>query len=89
MMLDDGLLLTTGVSIVILSYVTIRRPDQKAFRKARLQELEEGAEEDFFEERRALEACPPRFHWGERTNRIAGFVGLFLGLAMIVWSIIQ
>ena len=88
-MADDGLFFMAGLSITIFSYLTIRRPDQKAFRKARLQELEEGADEDFFEERRALEACPPRFHWGERTNRIAGFVGLFLGLAMIVWSIIQ
>lgn len=48
--------------------------------KRRLEELRNGAPEAFFEERRELEAYPPRFDFDEATVRRLGGFGAFLGL---------
>ncbi|AOL23061.1 hypothetical protein Ga0102493_112042 [Erythrobacter litoralis] len=82
----DGLMLGLGLMVAGTSLGAILRPDllvkeSRSNRDARLRELDAGAPEAFFEERRELEAYPPRFDLSHRTLRILGAAGLALGIA--------
>jgi hypothetical protein len=57
--------------------------------EARLRELDGGAPERFFEERRELEAYPPRFDLSHAALRRIGLAGLVLGLACIAAGLIR
>jgi hypothetical protein len=88
----ESLLLYLGVTMTVSSLVAIARPDMlvREFRRnweARLHELDAGAPEAFFEERRELEAYPPRFDVSHATLRRFGIVGFFLGVAALVAGI--
>lgn len=51
--------------------------------EARLRELDAGAPEAFFEERRELEAHPARFDVSHAQFRRFGFVGLLIAVAAL------
>lgn len=55
-------------------------------RKDRLQELENGADEAFLEEKRDLQSYPNHFLSSKAAHRWAIFI-LMVGLAMMVWGI--
>ena len=84
----DGLTLGLGLMLVGTSLGAILRPDllvkeSRRNRDARLRELDAGAPEAFFEERRELESYPPPFDLSHRTLRILGAIGLGLGIAAV------
>jgi len=84
----DGLLLFLGIVLTVGSLGAILRPDHlvkesRLNRDARLRELDAGAPEAFFEERRELEAYPPRFDLSHDTLRRFGMAGIMLGVACI------
>lgn len=85
----EGLLIFIGVTMTVSSLVAILRPE-KLVRESRrnwekrLRELDAGAPEVFFEERRELEAYPPRFDVSHSTLRRFGVLGLALGIAVLV-----
>lgn len=55
-------------------------------REDRLKELESGADEAFFEEKRDLRSYPKHFLGSKATHRLA-IVMLIAGLGMMVWGI--
>lgn len=84
----DSLWLTIGFSMTISALVAIFRPaslvnESLRNRDARLSELDAGAPDAFFEERRSLEAYPPRFNPTHQTLRRFGVAGLVLGVLCI------
>jgi hypothetical protein len=88
----ESLLISIGVMMTVSSLVAIARPDMLVREsrrnwEARLRELDAGAPEAFFEERRELEAYPPRFDVSHATLRRFGIVGLVLGVAVLVVGI--
>lgn len=88
----DGLSLAVGLILVVTSLGAILRPnllvkESRRNRDARLRELDAGAPEAFFEERRELEAYVPRFDLSHHTLRIIGAAGLVLGIAAVVSGI--
>jgi hypothetical protein len=88
----EGLFVFIGISLTCSSLGAIVRPDllvreSRRNWEKRLRELEEGAPEAFFEERRELEAYPPRFDLSHATLRRFGMVGLGLGLATLAMGL--
>jgi len=89
----DWLTITVGCAIIIGSLGAIFR-SQKQYRSspsnqnARLAELEAGAPEKYFEERRELEAYPPKFDLANRTIRRLGLFSLILGCALVMWALV-
>ena len=84
----DELFISLGVMLAVGSLAAIFRPEtlvneSRRNRDARLREIDAGAPERFLDERRALEAYPPRFDLSHRTLRLLGAVGLVLGLLCI------
>lgn len=84
----DNLSLYLGIMLAAGSLAAIVRPatlvnESRRNRDARLRELDAGAPETFFEERRALKAYPPRFDLSHRALRLWGLVGLTLGILCI------
>ena len=79
----ENLIFGTGIMLSATALIAIFRP-QSLVRKsrrnwaARLRELDAGAPEAYFEERRELEACPPRVDLSHCTMRQIGFMGLAL-----------
>ena len=74
--------------MTVSSLAAIVRPDMLVREsrrnwEARLRELDAGAPEAYFEERRELEAYPPRFDVSHATLRRFGVVGLLLGIAAL------
>jgi hypothetical protein len=89
---DDSLWLYLGITMTVSSLVAIIRPDMLVREsrrnwEARLRELDAGAPEAYFEERRELEAYPPRFDLSHDTLRRFGIAGLVLGVACIIWGL--
>lgn len=85
---DDSLWLYLGITVMISSLVAILRPEMLVREsrrnwEKRLRELDAGAPEAYFEERRELEAYPPRFDVNHATLRRFGVVGLVLGIAAL------
>lgn len=85
---SEGLFLSLGVMLVVGSIGAIIRPgllvkESRRNRDARLRELDAGAPEAFFEERRELEAYTPRFDLEHQTLRRFGMAGLALGILCI------
>jgi len=85
---SDGLFLSLGVMLAVGSLAAIVRPDtlvkeSRRNRDARLRELDAGAPEAFFEQRRELEAYTPRFDLSHRALRQWGLAGLTLGILCI------
>ena len=85
----ESLFIYIGVTMTISSLAAIVRPDilvreSRRNWEARLRELDAGAPEAYFEERRELEAYPPRFDVSHATLRRFGMVGLLLGIAVLV-----
>lgn len=81
----DELLIGAGFTALTVGLPAMIRPDlmiRESARnhKRRLDELRNGAPEAYFEERRELEAYPPRFDLDELTIRRLGGLGAFLGL---------
>ena len=81
----DGLLIGAGFSALAVGLPAMMRPDLMIRESARnhnrrLDELRNGAPEAYFEERRELEAYPPRFDFDAPTIRRLGGVGAFLGV---------
>ena len=81
----DGLLIGAGFSALAVGLPAMIRPDlmmRESVRnhKRRLDELRGGAPEAYFEERRELEAYPPRFDFDADTIRRLGGAGAFLGV---------
>lgn len=82
------LLLGLGIMVAIVSLGAVLRPDlmvkeSRRNRDARLRELDAGAPEAFFEERRELGAYAPRFDLSHQTLRRWGIAGLILGILCI------
>ncbi|MFY7744766.1 MAG: hypothetical protein ACOVQY_05045 [Erythrobacter sp.] len=87
-MSDSGLWLAIGAPLAASGLVAIIRPaslvrESRRNWEARLRELDAGAPEAFFEERRELEAYPPRFDPGPTALRWLGGVGLVLGMVCL------
>lgn len=87
-MSDNGLWVYIGTAMTVSSLAAIFRPDtlvreSRRNWEKRLRELDAGAPEAFFEERRELEAYPPRFDLSHATLRRFGFAGLLLGMAAL------
>lgn len=85
----NGLFLCLGIMLAGGALAAIIRPqglvkESRRNREARLRELDEGAPERFFEERRELEAYVPRFDLSHGVLRLFGLAGLVLGLATIL-----
>ncbi len=83
-MSDNSLLIYLGTTLSISGLAAIFRPqtfvrESRRNWKARLRELDAGAPETYFEERRELEAYPPRFDISHRTLRWLGVIGLIVG----------
>lgn len=55
-------------------------------RQRRLAELRAGAPESYFEEKRTLEAYPPRFSRSNRTIRLMGGIAFVVGLCVVLLS---
>ena len=90
----DGLLIGTGIMMLIGSIPAIFRPhtlvrESLTNRDRRLKELEDGAPERYFEERRELESYTPRFDFSDQTIRKFGFVALVLGTVSLLQGITQ
>lgn len=84
----ESLLIYIGVTMTVSSLAAIARPDMLVREsrrnwEKRLRELDAGAPEAYFEERRELEAYPPRFDLSLATLRRFGMVGLGLGIAVL------
>ncbi|MBA3864686.1 MAG: hypothetical protein C0517_12170 [Erythrobacter sp.] len=84
----ESLFIYIGVTMTVSSLAAIVRPDMLVREsrrnwEARLRELDAGAPEAYFEERRELEAYPPRFDVSHATLRRFGVVGLLLGIAAL------
>jgi hypothetical protein len=91
-MSDTGLWFMLGTTLSVSGAVAIIRPaslvrESRRNWEARLRELDAGAPEAFFEERRELEAYPPRFDLGPTALRWLGGVGLVLGLLCITMGL--
>jgi hypothetical protein len=91
-MSDTGLWFAIGVPLAVSGLVAIIRPqamvrDSRRNWEARLRELDAGAPEAFFEERRELEAYPPRFDPSPTALRWLGGAGLVLGLLCITMGL--
>lgn len=91
-MSDNSLWIYLGVTMTVSSLAAIVRPDMlvresRRNREARLRELDDGAPEAYFEERRELEAYPPRFDVSHATLRRFGMVGLLLGIATLAMGL--
>lgn len=89
---SEGLFLATGIMLAAGGLAAIVRPEtlvkeSRRNRDARLRELDAGAPERFFEERRELEAYTPRFDLDHATLRRFGGVGLVLGILCIAASL--
>lgn len=88
-MSDNGLWIYLGTTMTVSSLVAIFRPEMLVRESRRnweapLRELDAGSPETYFEERRELEAYPPRFNPNNQTLRRFGFVGLCLGIASLL-----
>jgi hypothetical protein len=89
----ESLLIYIGVTMTVSSLAAIVRPDMLVREsrrnwEKRLRELDAGAPEAYFEERRELEAYPPRFDVSHATLRRFGMVGLLLGIAVLAVRLI-
>ena len=89
----EGLFLGLGIMLAAGGLAAMIRPsamvkESRRNRDARLRELDAGAPERFFEERRELEAYTPRFDIDHRTLRRFGGIGLVLGILCIAASVI-
>lgn len=85
----ESLFIYIGVTLTVSSLVAIVRPDllvreSRRNWERRLRELDAGAPEEYFEERRELEAYPPRFDVNHTVLRRFGVAGLLLGIAALV-----
>lgn len=74
-------LLAMGFGAVIAPGSLVR--DSRRNHQRRLKELEDGAPEAYFEEKRDLESYQPRFDFSEKTIRRLGGVALVLGAAAL------
>ncbi|GMN04057.1 hypothetical protein [Erythrobacter sp. MTPC3] len=88
----DVLLIALGVTMLAVSIPAIIRPNMLhkqsvRNRDARLLEIEAGAPETYFEEKRELEAYTPRYNPSNRTLRAFGVVGLIIGSLSIFWGL--
>lgn len=87
----ENLIFGLGIMLTVTASISIFRPQSlvRSSRRnwvARLRELDAGAPEAYFEERRELEAYPPRFDLSHNTMRQIGFVELALGILCIIWG---
>lgn len=87
-MSDTSLWFYLGATLSVSGMAAIIRPqslvrDSRRNWEARLRELNAGAPEKYFEERRELEAYPPRFDLSHRRLRQIGLIGLILGIMCI------
>lgn len=87
----DWLTFTAGMVIAIMSLGAILRPqrqfcDSLSNRNARLAELDAGDSERYFEERRELEAYPPKRDLSNQTIRRLGYLSLVGGVILVAWS---
>lgn len=90
----DGVLLGFGTAFIVISLPMIVRPDSlvrysRRHRDSRLAELKKGAKETYFEERRELEAYPPRFNLTNTMLRKIGIAQCLLGMLVILWGVFQ
>ncbi len=88
----ESLFIYIGATMTVSSLAAIVRPDMLVREsrrnwEKRLRELDAGAPEAFFEERRELEAYPPRFDLSHDTLRRFGMAGLVLGVACLFWGL--
>ncbi|QDH34425.1 hypothetical protein [Porphyrobacter sp. YT40] len=88
----EGLFLGLGIMLAAGGIGAIIRPsalvkESRRNRDARLRELDAGAPERFFEERRELEAYTPRFDLEHRTLRRFGGLAVALGALCIAASV--
>jgi hypothetical protein len=89
----ESLFIFIGVTLVASSLAAISRPESLVREsrrnwERRLRELDAGAPEAFFEERRELEAYPPCLDVSHATLRRIGVVGLVLGIAVLAVGVI-
>ena len=80
-MIVQLVLLAVGLVLVAFPRVLDGNPRQRHHR--RLEELRNGADEAFFEERRALEAYQPRGYW---QTRVLGGLLIFLALSKLLFD---
>lgn len=90
----DGLLIGAGLTMLATGLPAALRPhmmvrESLRNRNRRLDELRNGTDEAYFEERRELEAYPPRFDFDQNTIRIIGLGGRALGLVSLFQGFAQ
>ncbi|MBH9536733.1 hypothetical protein [Novosphingopyxis sp. YJ-S2-01] len=80
-MIFELILLAVGLLLLAFPQVLDGKPRQRHSR--RLKELRNGADEAFFEERRALETYQPRGYW---QTRVLGCLLIFIALSRILFD---
>ena len=81
-------MITLGLGASAFLWPEKRYFESEDNRRARLEELKAGAPETYFEERRALEAYPPKTNLSRRTIRILGGVTMLMGGFMLILSVL-
>ncbi len=90
----DGGTIGAGAVLLISGAAAFFRPHKRYFesvenRERRMRELDAGAPESFFEERRALEAYPPKVNRSPRTIAVFGALMMLCGACMIGVAILR
>ena len=84
--------LILGLLTIACSVPGLRRPEKDvssvAGWRSRLDELEKGAPEAYFEERRQLEAYPPPKHATTTKVRVLSGIGFACGITLVIMAII-
>ena len=84
----DWSLFFLGLLFVFGSLPRMRRPDKDVQSvegwQGRLQQLKEGADEAYFEERRQLEAYPPHAHATAKKVRVLSMMGIVCGIFLLI-----
>ena len=72
-----------ALGLLLIAYPQVLDGNPKQRHNKRLEELRNGADEAFFEERRALETYQPRGYW---QTRVLGGLLIFIALSKVLFD---